>query len=310
MELLNFEMPPFARIVWASKAIKDKWEPKVNLASGAYYSLERESVAHGLRQCYTEHIPQNQMVQKLQSLASKGLTFVPVQAVGSYSGFAHRHPPVVEGRPWAWYGAVGNTPQAAYSFAYASSATPESKDKNIDHRVIGNLLGYPTCCQDFFDREWRAGYVDPVWQEAENCRYENIKKRSSYLIRLKQGIPCETSVMLRYIGLRILPHIPCAHDCKHSHQMAKDWVQLGKDIKVKGLEELLEIMQFPVEWDCLKGVAYVSTPIFKIETNSMTCYPRYVVQREGISYPEDAPKSMKFPWNEAWKFKGIETGCK
>lgn len=305
MQLLNFSMPPFARIVYASKDIKEKWEPRVNKAAQAYSNLERETVVHGLRSCHTEHIQQQHMMPHLQALAKKGLTFVPIQAVGSYSGFSHYHPPVIEGKPWAWYGAVGNTPESAWEFADASSATYESTGKSIDHRRIGNLLGYPTCCQDFFDKEWRAGFIDPVWQEAENCKPENVKKRSEHHIRLKSTIPYETSVMLRYIGVRILPHIPCSHDCQHSVKMAKDWVQLGRDLKLEGLDYLLEILQFPIEWDCLKGMAYVSTPIFKVETNSMTCYPKHVVQKEGTVYPEEAPKGLKFPWNESWKFQGI-----
>jgi len=308
MELLDFSMPPFARIVWASKLLKEAWEPRLNKAAKAYHDLEKLTVVHGLRSCHTEHIPQQHMVSQLQSLAKQGLTFAPIQAVGSYSGFSHYHPPVVDGKPWAWYGAVGNTPQSAWEFANASSATDESRHLPIDHRKIGTLLGYPTCCQDFFSTVWKAGYMDPVWQEAENCRPENVKKKSQYHIRLKSTIPYETSVMLRYIGIRILPHIPCSHDCQHSAKMAKDWVQLGRDLKLEGIEDLLEILQFPIEWDCLKGTAYVSTPIFKVETNSVTCYPKHVIQKEGTIYPQNAPKGLKFPWNESWKFEGIKGG--
>jgi hypothetical protein len=78
--------------------------------------------------------------------------------------------------------------------------------------------------------------------------------------------------------------------------MAQDWVQLGLDLKLEGMDELLELLNLPVEWNCLKGIAYISTPLFKIETNSMTCYPTYIVQKEGSLRPKGTPNGLKFPF--------------
>jgi hypothetical protein len=295
MELLPFRMPPYARTVWASKDIKDVWKPKLNQAARAYSSLERLTVIHGLRRATTLHVTEQDMMHQMQRLAQEGLSYVPMLQVGAYSGFAHTHPPVIPGKPWTYYGAIAKHAEDAHAFAAASAHTEETQGNQIDHEAIGKLLGYPDCCRNFFNNVWGAGYIDPIWQQAENCKPENLLKREEHLIQIGNTIPPETSVMLRYIGIRVLPHIPCSHDCQHSLQMAKDWVQLGRDVKLDGLEELMEFLNLPVEWDCMKGIAYVSTPIFKIETNSMTCYPKYVVQKEGTLRPKESPGGLKFP---------------
>lgn len=315
MKLLDFSMPPFARIVWASKETQGEWEPKFKKAARAFSILEQESVVHGLRACTTAHIEPERMIPFMQELSKKGLIFQPMRQVGAYTGFAHAHPPVIEGLPWTWYGVVSKDPQNGYAFAHASSHTEDTMNTPIDHCAIGDLLGYPKCCQTFFNDVWGAGYIDPIWQQADSCREEYVVNKEEYLIQLKKDTPWETSSMLRYIGIRLVPHIPCSHDCDHSYAMAQSWLQLGKDLSVEGMEELEQFLRMPIEWDCLKGTAYVSTPIFKLETNSMTCYPRHVVQKEGTFLPSGKAKGLKFPFipmgseKFAHLFGGKSGGC-
>lgn len=291
MKLLDFRMPPYARIQFVSRPIKEKWEPIISRAVKAYATLERETVVHGLRSCTTTHIQPNYMDDGIRFLGEKGLVFVPMRKVGAYSGFAHAHPPVVDGKPWSYYGVISRTIEDAMKFVKAS-------DDPIDHDALGKLLGYPDCCREFFNREWKSGYIDPIWQEAQNCTPEVIKDQTDTTIRLSANIPHEINSMLRYIGVRVIPHIPCSHDCKHSQKIAADWIALGRELSVDGLEELLELLHMPLEWNCLKGQAIVSTPIFKVATNSVPCYPAYIVQKEGTVFPDGVPNGLKFPWDQ------------
>lgn len=300
MQLLDFKMPPFARTAWASKQLKDKWEPKVDLAVKAYAQLEHLSVKHGLRKCKTAHIANDRLVDSIQSFAREGLHYVPIQEVGAYTGFSHYHVAAVPGQPSTYYGALSTDIKYATEFMEASV--------NLDHTILARLLGYPECCTKFFLEVWQEKeYIDPVWQEYENTAPEHVKTKSEYKIRTRNTLAPESNTLLKYIGIRVMPHIPCSPDCAHSLKMAKDWIQLGRDLKIAGVEELLELLSMPVEWDALKGISYISTPIFKIETNTVTCYPKYVVQREGTFFPEDAPGGLKFPWNEAMRRKVAQT---
>lgn len=288
MRLLSFQLPPSARIQFVSQKALDVWEPKINKASSCFSGLELLTVQHGIRACTTAHISNADLPYAIQRYAEKGLIYVPIRAVGVYSGFAHTHPPVLEGQPWNWFGVVAKKPEDAHAWRTAH--------EKGDHETMGTLLGYPKCCRDFFNNVWGAGYIDPIWQQAENCDSNLKKNQRSQFIRLNNNTPWESSSMLRYIGTRITPHIPCSHDCKSTLDFARQWIELGEKLQVDGLEELKEILQLPIEWNASHGIAYITTPVFKIETNSVPCDSPYIVQREGTFFPKESAKGLTFPF--------------
>lgn len=292
MKLLDFEIPSFSRMSWVSKAVKDEWEPKLLKARSAYSELELESVTHGLRKCVIRNVSPDYLIAFMDKLAERQLVFLPIRKVGGSSEYAHRYTSAKEGSSWKWYGVVAKS----YEDASKLKSLVLEDEENIDHEAIGELLGYPKCCTHFFTEKWGAGYIDPVWQEAENVASAHVLKKEDHLIKVSHELPYETNLMLRYIGIRLVPHIPCSLDCKDTAHMASSWMNLGRELGIDGLNELEEFLRLPVQWDCLKGIAYVATPLFKIETNSMTCYPNYVVQRMGTFYPKYLPRGLSFPY--------------
>lgn len=269
MELLNINMPPFARTAWYNDEIKSKYSLKLQKAAAAYHWMELETVSVGMRACTTRHIRPDSFECETTRLADKGLLFLPLRKVGSYQGFAHSHPPVVKGRPWSWYGVVARSLVDARTFAKAS-------DRN-DHRVIGRLLGYPNCCQDFFSDVWGKGFIDPVWQEAWNTEdaalYPSETKLQISSMQLWTGY--------RYIGLRAVPHLPCSFSCSESLSMVDSWLDLAKKENISGVYDLLALLNTPCRWSCFKGVAIITSPLFKVSTNSMPCWPEYIVVKGG-----------------------------
>lgn len=297
----ELEMPPFARMNWISQSVRDEWEGKIKTITKLYYSLEELTVQHGIRDCTTRHISPQNLEREMYEFSKKGLYFLPIQAVGSYSGFAHKHPPVVNGRPWAYYGVLSNSISSAESFVHASKYS----EHGVDHDTIGSLLGYPDCCKDFFHKEWGQGYVDPVWQQAMNVSDEHVLSKTENKIRIKSSIHHELSPLLRYVGIRFAPNIPCSLDCKHSSEMVNKWVQLAKGLKLDGVDDLINILHMPMSWDVHKGIAVVSTPLFKVTTNSMSTYERYIVEKEGDFYPKGVPTGLKFPYQIPAKYNKI-----
>jgi hypothetical protein len=295
MKLLDFTLPPSARTIFVSRPVKEKYEPMIAKASTAFYDLEVATVKHGLRACTTRHIHPDNLEAVQKAFEEQGLIFLPFKKVGSYAGFAHYHPPVIEGEEWGWYGAVARNKEDAERFAYYST-------EELNHVELGRLLGYPECCLKFFKEVWLSGYIDPVWQQAERTE-SNVRAKHEHIIVMNQDSPYESNAMMRYIGIRAVPHIACSFDCKHTEKMGKDWIALGERLGMEGMEELKYFLQMPVEWDASKGIAYVTTPIFKIETNSVPCYPKYVVRKEGTIFPPETPNGRKFPFTESWKFK-------
>ena len=300
MQLLPIDMPPSARIIWVSEAAKDKWMVPIAEACAAYSVMEQRTVAEGIRRCMTSHVTPDRIEQQIRGFAKVGLTFVPIQKVGTYQGFAHRHPPVVEGQPWSYYGIVAKRVEDAEAFVDAT--------ERGDHITMGDLLGYPECCTRFFQNVWMRGYVDPIWQAAENTESSvaaEVQRPSGGTFEtITREIKMNPAMWtgLRYIGLRIAPHLVCSFDCAPSIEIAKDWTALSQRTRpVDGLDDLLRLLDMPCEWSCLKGIAMVSTPIFRIVTNSVPCWPRYVVRKDGNFLPAEGARGLIYPFRLSLK---------
>ena len=293
MELMpHFEMKPFTRTLWVSQEAKDAWEPVLLEAERCYYQLELLTVGEGLRSVCTDHYRSEELIDRVAELGKHGLVFRPLRRVGDYKGFTHAHPAVEPGKPWTYYGAIGSA-EDTEAFAQANA--------DNDHEAIGQLLGYPECCRKFFTEVWGAGYHDPIWQAAERSDPDRIRSRSDPanppLRFLKVEAYPEVLSLLRYIGIRLTPQIPCSSTCQESRERALEWISLGRKHDLEGLDSLLEILSWPMEWNCLHGIAEIRTPLFKVSTNSMPTLESYTVQVTGSSYPDLAPTGLTFPYH-------------
>lgn len=287
-DLMHMHMPPFARIQWADPAYEAVWGPRINRISQVFHRLEVLSVAAGLRRVATAHFRPEDLPRGVMELARMGLSYLPLRQVGAYTGFAHYHPPVEPGKPWTYYGVVGR-PEDLAAFA-------EATDRG-DHSALGELLGYPACCRTFFSEVWTAGFVDPVWHAAQNALLEGaeVVEEGPRLLHLKGHYP-EVLPVLRYIGVRLVPHIPHSLRCEASRRMAQDWMALARE---EGLGEEVdwayEMLGWAMEWSVLHGIAEVRTPYFKIATNSIASKEKWTVRLEG-NVPEDAPRGLSYPY--------------
>lgn len=92
-----------------------------------------------------------------------------------------------------------------------------------------------------------------------------------------------TQVALRYIGLWWSPAFPCDHLCERHVAFGKTFAELGYKIDSEAAQWLDVLMHMSFRWSALKGVAEITTPIFKVITNSIPCYPWYDI----YFYPVD-----------------------
>lgn len=263
--LTGIDVPPMARTIWVSPEARQAWGPTIQAASLWYYAIERLTVKEGLRKCTTVHVNPNNLSASLLSFAEEGLVFLPLRRVGSYSGFAHYHPPVVDGKSWSYYGVLSCSLTSAKAFFKASDAG--------DHKTIGELLGYPKCCIEFFNHVWKQGYYDPIWQAATRT---DGTSRSDNVVTIPNS---RLWAGLRYVGIRAVPHLPCSFSCIESMRMFNAWHDASRHAGLE-ISSLLSMLALPVEWNCLKGIAEVTTPYFRVVTNSVPCYPKYIVKME------------------------------
>lgn len=289
-------------VQYANLACEQTWSKKINAGKAYYAAAEIETVKHGVRDAMLlHHVSPDQIPYIARDLAKYGLGIFPCikGAASSANSFSHSRSAYVPGNDFRYTAIVCRSLSIAESYFHATYSN--------DDVSIGKILGFPECCCSFFKKHWDEGFHDPLFQQAESASSALKARRISedkYQIRLRaEEESWKIISAFRYIGIRTISHFACCPECKASIEIANKWIQLGKDLSLPGLDETLEILQMPFEWDCLKGCLVVSSPAFKIFTSSVPCYPNYVVQQEGGFFPQEAPNGLSFPWNEYYRRK-------
>lgn len=297
MELIKgMNLGSVQRIQYSNLESQQIWTEKFQKASTVYPALEYLTVAHGVRDCMIDHfVSYDNITVKATEYSKLGLYMLPLTEEYLGGGFSH---------------SAGNM-----GTSYIRTVVSNNKDKanmfleahlNSDHVTIGQLLGFPYEACLFFDRAWEKGYYDPIWQQAENTSEPMLKSKRDVvidgkvkqkIIRLNQIDDFNTiSSVFRYLTVRTISHFPKSFDDKESLEVSRKWIQLAKDLKLDGLDEVLDIMKLPYRWDCYKGIAEVTTPVFRFMVNSMNCYPRHIIEQESDFYPKEAPFGVGFPF--------------
>ena len=265
MKLLKIECEPFTRMEYVNKTAEQRWADRFRRCSSIISDIEIALVEQNCREATTLLLPRNDIEHRQQLLAEQGLRFTPVMWVKKFNGFSHRHDELTEDHPDAvCYGVVTRTETAAIKFKEATLL------QNPDHDIIGGLLGYPACCRNFFTNVWCAGFVDPIWQQAENTGGEVIKRTDGgYEIKIK-GYP-ECVAHQRSWGVRAGFHLPCSFTCEDTRRFANVWLETAEKLDPGASAVIMEILSLPSVWDAHKGVAMVNTPYYRGISSSVPC---------------------------------------
>jgi len=260
MSTLDFSVMPLSRVVPKTKYREVSAE--INILSSEIMKAEILSVSEGLRPCSTYHIKSESVMEDLEFLNSLGLLFLPLRKCKRVGGFAHRFYEPSPGEPYDVYGVISRSLEDAKKWKAANNSSP------TDNRTIGELLNYPKCCIEFFERAWRQGHYDPIWDAALNS---NIERIDEFTVKVIDPIP-ETNIIPRYFGLRAIPQLVCSFHCEESKEFAKDFLRF-----IPHRKELMEFLKDFYIWDCYKGVAIVTHEKFIGLANSMTYQDRHIV---------------------------------
>jgi hypothetical protein len=284
--LKDIQPPMFTRIIWTSAAAKARWADVLARASALTSRLEVESVIAGHRPCSWQTIGEEAVPETMMKWADAGFVGLPIKRVGRFEGFAHRHTPTENGRTGNICIVIARTLADAQAFKAAFLANDSVRQ--------GELLGYPICCGKFFQENWAAGYIDPIWQAAMNTG-DRQEIPGENKIRILAPAPF-SNAMLRYAGLRVGFHIPHSFDCAESIRINRERFGLGEKFDAPLMADILNLLRMPMSWDCYHGIAIVRTPIFYIEVGSMMTAERYIVEVEGDFIPAEGAKGTRFPF--------------
>ncbi|MCK4761990.1 MAG: hypothetical protein KAW12_07310 [Candidatus Aminicenantes bacterium] len=293
MELMKkFDLPPSLDLNWISQQALDTWEGVIQDISLMIQELEIESVAAGHRPCAWRTIGLKEIDDFSRRCAEIDLSVLPVKQVGDWgNGFSHFNPPVKEGETPNIYCIIYRNIQDARVLAKAHD--------DEDHITQGKMLGFPDCCVKFFDRVWKDGYFDPVWQIAlDDEKKSPPGKLPGESIRTLDAHPF-SNPLLRYVGVRVGFHVPCSFHCQKSIAVAQQRLSLCLKSERKDLIPLLtSLLSMPVEWNVYRGIAVVKTPVFYLRTNSIPTKEHYTVRLQGTFKPREAARGVCFPFQE------------
>jgi hypothetical protein len=109
--------------------------------------------------------------------------------------------------------------------------------------------------------------------------------------------PPQANILWRWLGVRAVSHLPCRFDCPATVTLANQFLDVGRRSGYgPEMDWLLEMLAWPIEWSALHGIAEVRTPVLKIATQTDATAQKYVVQRQGSTYPAEGANGVTFPY--------------
>ncbi|MEA2489213.1 MAG: hypothetical protein QOH21_1005 [Acidobacteriota bacterium] len=254
--------------------------------SAAWQRIEIESVKEGLRACALTLIPAWYIFELAAALAPdfEVLTVQTLAATeASYQAFeTERWKPGSKLNLRVAIGRTSDVRGLADAFA------------RRDDLAIGKLLGFPECCVAFFQRVCvDGGSRDTTWAAA-------TRGGASTTLTVEVAPTQPANLLLRWLGVRLVPHLACGFDCAATDALGRKFMVLGRDAGFR--DEIAwseEILSWPVEWSALHGIAEIRTPVVKVVTSSDDCDGKRIVRAKGTAYPAEGARGLAFPYSRS-----------
>lgn len=255
------DVQPFTKVSWKSEELKDIWAERIMRISRAYHNAEYLLVKKKVRPCAVVHISWRTADDLIEKITTDRLIYLPIRWSKTYSGFSHKHFFTQKGDPDSFiYGVL------SYDLEYAHQFREAELNGKVDHKVIGELLAYPACCSDAFVDRWSKGIIDPLFEAAESV--SDIETRNGTEIIHATAHPY-ANPFLRYFGVRITSHLPCSVQCQETIKLGEKWIEAMRELDEKAAGWAVEILDMPIKWSILNGIAQVETPLFFGITNTV-----------------------------------------
>jgi hypothetical protein len=234
-------MQPFTRIV--PKQNCEEWPSKLGKMGDLYHELEYQTVKKKIREAAIIPVYPENLDGWLEKVSKDRLIFIPLRKAKRGLGFSVNVESPKSGEPFYWLGCLVRTKKDGEIFKKA--------DQKNDHKTMGEMLGYPSCCIEYFIKNFPINY-DPIWVNF------------SGKIR---GYP-ECNGMLRYFGPKITAHYSCSPTCKATQEIGKLWFKIMQEIDKDLAKEVYNLLAGPIVWNSYHGVVQVETPYFIGLSNS------------------------------------------
>ena len=285
MNRLNFSLPEFTRIVWASDKAKELWKPRIDAINAAWPRIERATVSSQMRLGGLQNVSPDGLLQLQEWCFDNDLYYSVLVREGTSGTYSNASHPVKPGKPWVYRVYFGLAPKDFTSRWYDG-----------DDKAIGEFLGYPPCCTEFFRLHWKEG----GWRDL-----------TPHMLR-KNGGPYQCNILLRHLGVRPVFHLPCSFNCEKTVRLANNILSYRSMGYEKEIAWLIEILNWPVKWSSLHGVAITTTPVVKVISSTDALAEKEEIERDG-NYPEagvsgnefTTPRMMNLVMEDRWSDNGF-----
>lgn len=311
MTRLPYRLPEYApRIAWASVQARDVWEPRINALSAIHPELERELVIQRHRPSAFQCVSPTDLPELLKTLAPHGVCVLPLTRTPRIDGYRSVTPATGELHD---YRVAITRPEHAAEWAGAW--------ERGDNDAIGRLLDYPECCRAFFERVWvQERWIDTTWPMSQphdasratsgraygapDTARSTARERDSRSEGAerpneagREGVEVTGSVNMlwRWLGVRLVSHLPCSCDCQASAHMGRQALQVMAGRWPQEAAWLREILSWPVKWTALHGIAEITSPIHRMSVATDATRERLDVRYIGTGYPREGAAGTGFP---------------
>lgn len=267
---------------------QDEYNSLLNKITDAFNTIEYLSVVEGTRDAHLMFLKPHEVESTRKRFLKYGLDVVVLNKEGVDDGRYGNHSLEYDGGPNFIWRSILTKDTKKWKDIWAT----REHDVLFGEYLIGAGLGYPECCCKFFTEVWmKEGYIDTTWQQALNTAHPtsqngagwwNLPQVNTNTVELPNTTPIWASNLLRWAGMKIVPHLPCSFDCKESKRVALE--NLGLATKYgfgQEYHKLCQMLDWEIKWTAEYGVATIETPIFTITTVTDVTIEKYQVIKHG-----------------------------
>lgn len=249
-------MKNFVRII--PKQGFENWPTKLSKMDDLFDRSKIEMVKQKFQDAFFVNVNPNNLEERIEEFEKNELNFTFLNKTAYSQNLAQIYSLPRQDEPFLWHGVLTRNQKDGKRF--------KSAELKGDYKTIGQMLGHPKCCIDYFIKKSSVNF-DPIWVDLEG-------KVNGY---------AECNQMLRYFGARITSHLSCSPDCKPTKEIGEKWFGIMKQIDKKLAQELYNLLSSDMVWNSYHGIAQIDTPYFLALANTFTYLenPR-IIEYKGV----------------------------
>jgi hypothetical protein len=290
MQRLAFSMPDFCRVSWTSEVARDYWQPRIERGARVWHRLELETVLLGQRPAGLIAIAETNMAAVLEKCAKHRMDLRPLYSFAPgtryISNLTKQH--------------SGGGIQMCIVGSPKVVAEAEVAFMGQQSTALGAIFGYPRCCTAFFAEVWdRQHFIDTSWKMAErSCALGGQLTTDDRTI--VASAPPELNLLIRWLGIRPVFHLPCSFACEPSFSVAREIAAVAAKVGcTEEIESIYRMLRWPVQWSALHGIAEIETPVLRVATRTDPTALKYTVRVQGdAGSVAHASRGNRFPFVE------------